>query len=320
MGGFGGSALLRAAVYDQLWAGGYPVPELVLPVETLAPALIRYAPTLAAVYLPRYLRGEELWSQGFSEPDAGSDLAALRCRARPTGSGFVISGQKTWTTLGHLATRCFLLARTGAADSRHRGLTMFLVDVPSPGLEIRPLRYANGRAEYAEMFFDDVAVPAERMIGAEGEGWAVSMYLLQFERGMYAWNRQGLLHLRLAELAELASASTQPGVTSVLGSAWLAVAALRARCRQTVGRLAAGENPGPEISVDKVLLATAEQAVSDAFRTILGGRFELGDDADVRRWRSEWLYTRAASIYGGSAEVQRTILADRVLGLPKEGA
>jgi alkylation response protein AidB-like acyl-CoA dehydrogenase len=239
----------------------------------------------------------------------------LRCRATDAGDHFVVSGQKIWTSLGHIADHCILLVRTGAPDSAHRGLTMLWVDFDWPGITRRPIRCANDRNDLAEVFYDDVVVPKDRLVGDVGQGWAVAMYLLQFERGMYAWQRQSWLHHRLSELA--ASPSLPAGAAARIGEAYEVLFSLRIRCGDTVRRLAAGESPGPEISIDKVLLATAEQTVLDAARDLLAPDIEIGDDMASATWRWQWWYTRAASIYGGAAEIQRSILAERVLGLPR---
>ncbi|MCW2892310.1 MAG: putative acyl-CoA dehydrogenase, partial [Actinomycetia bacterium] len=273
-------------------------------------------------YLPEFLSGDGWWGQGFSESEAGSDLAALRCRARRQGDDYVISGHKIWTSHAETANRIFLLARTGTPESRHRGLSMILIDVDMPGVTVRPVKLASGRAELAECFFDDVRVPAGRLIGAEGEGWAVAMYLLQYERAAWAWLRAAVLLQRLRALTGLLSDSTAPApapgaaVDEVLGSVYLDLLALRARSVDTVRRLAAGQTVGPEASADKLLLGACEQSVYDAARSLLGPRFLFGDAS--RQWREEWWYSRTTTIYGGSAEVQRGIIADRVLKLPKE--
>jgi len=195
---------------------------------------------------------------------------------------------------------------------------MILVDVGTPGVTVRPIRLASGRAELAECFFDDVRVPASRLIGAEGEGWAVAMYLLQYERALWAWLRAAVLLQRLRALTALVSGGTghDAGVDEVLGTVYLDLLSLRARSVETVRRLAAGQTVGPEASADKLLLGACEQSVYEAARSLLGSRFLFGDDS--RQWREEWWYSRTTTIYGGSAEVQRGIIADRVLKLPKE--
>lgn len=316
-GGLGGDARYRAVLYDLVAAADVALPEHVVAVETLAPALVRFAPHLAARWLPDYLAGRELWSQGFSEPEAGSDLAALRCSAimAENGSDLILNGQKTWTSLGHLSQRVAVLCRTGTREERHRGLTLLMVDVDSSGVDVRPIRMANGRNEFSEMFFDDVRVPRERVVGEVGDGWRVAMYLLQFERGMYAWQRQAWL---LARLRRLRSSPATARYSGLLGDVYQNVLALRSRSARSVRALARGADLGSAASVDKILLAHAEQTVLDAARAIQAPALEMGSEPEADGWRADWFYTRAASIYGGAGEIQRGILADRVLDLPRE--
>ena len=321
-GGLGGPVVLRAVLYDELAAAGLEVPEAYVILETLGPLLVEYAPRIAAQHLPRFLDGSELWGQGFSEPEAGSDLAHLRTRAELVDDGFVLNGQKTWTTLGQFAQYAAVLARTGPADSAHRGLTMLWVDLAHPGASVRPITAANGRDEFAEMFFDRVELGADAVIGAVGGGWAAAMYLLQYERGMYAWLRQAVLHRRLREAISAAAHDGRhvSGAAHIaLGRALHATAQLRARSRQTVRRLSAGENPGPEISIDKVLLGQAEQLTFDALRLLDPMAMAIGARAVDQVQREEWFYSRASTIFGGAIDVQRDIVAERVVGLPRAG-
>lgn len=318
-GGLGGDERHRGVLYDELTTRGLPLPEQQLPLETMGPPVLRFAPQLAEQYLPALLSGREWWGQAFSEPDAGSDLASLRSRAvRRHDGSYLVHGQKVWTSFGSTATRLVALLRTGTPESRHRGLSMFLIDVECPGLTVRPLALANGRNELAEIFFDDVEVPADRLLGQEDRGWDVAMYLLQWERAMFAWQCAVQLLDRLRRLRDdVASAPLPPdGAAGALARCYLEVMLLRARAAETVRRLAAGEVVGPEASVDKVLLAAAEFGVYDAVRDLRAPALAVGDD--MASWRAEWWYSRSATILGGSAEVQRQILADHVLRLPKE--
>lgn len=321
IGGLGGDERHRGILYDELSRTCLPVPEPHLLLETLCPAVTRFSPHLAQRHAPAYLRGREWWGQCFSEPEAGSDLAALRTRARRQGDHYVVSGQKLWTSHGATARRLVVLVRTGTPESRHRGLSMIMIDVDSPGVTVRPIALASGDNELAEVFFDDVAVPADQLVGEEGQGWAVAMFLLQYERAMYAWQSASVALRRIGELRDLVSARTGPlpdGTRRRLGSVYVDIVTLRARSSETVRRLAAGETVGPEASVDKVLLASAEQGLHDLARELLGPEFLFSDESTLHGWRADWWYSRSATILGGSSEVQRTILADHVLGLPKE--
>ena len=316
-GGLGGDVRLRAEVYDRLGRAHLAMPERLYPLEILAPALIKYHPELATQLVPRYLAGDEFWCQGFSEPDAGSDLASLRCRATSVDGGFVVQGQKVWTSNAQMSTRCMLLARTGTPESRHRGLTMLMLDMNQPGLTVRPIRAATGADHLAELYLDDVFVADNRLVGDPGGGWGVAMYLLQFERGMYAWMRQAVLHSRVELIARQSTAD--PALTAMLiGELRIAAAEVRAKCQGTLNRFAQGEILGPEVSVDKLLLSRAEQLVCDVARELLSPALEIGPGTPwTDWWRSAWYFSRAATILGGTREVQKGIVAERLLGLPR---
>jgi alkylation response protein AidB-like acyl-CoA dehydrogenase len=317
VGGLGGSPILRAYLGEALTtrdlvnAGGYSM------TEVLAPTMIDYArPELAAEMVPLLLRGDEIWCQGFSEPGTGSNLAALSCRATRTDDGWRVTGQKVWTSYANYAARCVLLTRTGPPESAHRGITAMFVDMSSPGITVRPLGTMHGGAEFCEVFFDDVPVPFERTLGQEGQGWGVAMDILPFERSTALWHRGALLNRRFSQF--LAAAQPETVGAAEVGDVFLQLFSLRARSRGTQHRMAAGERLGPETSVDKILLATAEQALFDLVAAGLADDVLLGDDAPSERWRAEVLYSRAATIYGGSAEIQRNIVARRLLDLGAE--
>jgi alkylation response protein AidB-like acyl-CoA dehydrogenase len=314
VGGLAGSTLMRAYLGEALTTRDLVEPGLYSMTEVLAPTMIDYAePELAATMVPALLRGDETWCQGFSEPGTGSNLAALSCRAVRTDRGWRVTGQKVWTSLAQYAQRCVLLTRTGPPDSAHRGITALFADMGSPGITVRPIRTMHGSDEFSEVFFDDVMVPFDRTLGQEGDGWAVAMDLLPYERSTSLWHRAAFLHRRLGELVEAAP----PGSLDPdrLGEVVQLLYAFRARSRRTQYRMAAGEPLGPETSIDKILLATTEQAVFDLVADVLTAEVTVGDDPDSHRWRTEYLYSRAASIYGGSAEIQRNIVARRLLDL-----
>jgi alkylation response protein AidB-like acyl-CoA dehydrogenase len=314
VGGRGGSPMLRTELGAALAGRDLVDPGIFSLVEVLAPTLIDFAqPELAAEVVPRLLSGRELWCQGFSEPDAGSDLASLRCRAVRDGAHWVIHGQKVWTSLAQYSERCVLLTRTGPAEARHRGITAFFVDMDTPGIEVRPIEMINGEREFAEVFFDGAVVPADRILGEVNGGWAVAMSILPYERSSCFWQRVAYLYRRLERL--VAAAPEGERNAELIGEAYLQLHTLRARSRATQHRLAETGTLGAETSVDKVLVATAEQATYDAAHRILSGMVELDESAAGETWRSEYLYSRAATIYGGTLEVQRNIIAKRLLEL-----
>jgi alkylation response protein AidB-like acyl-CoA dehydrogenase len=323
VGGFGGSPMFRTELGAALAERDLADPGLFSLVEVLAPTVIDFAsPALAAEVVPALLSGAEMWCQGFSEPDHGSDLAALSCRAVPDGdpgiaSTWIINGQKVWTSLAQYSDRCVLLARTGAAESRHRGITAFFVEMDTPGITVAPIEMINGVQEFAEVFFDDVAVPADRILGEVHGGWAVAMSILPYERSSCFWQRIAYLYRRLERVVEVAPDEARSA--GVIGNAFLQLHALRARSRATQHRLAAGETLGAETSIDKVLVAAGEQVTYDAALRLLPGVVETDDSAAGIEWRAEYLYSRAATIYGGTAEVQRNIIARRLLNLPDDG-
>lgn len=316
-GGRGGPAALRAVVGEEVVERDLVVSGFFSMTETLAPTLIEFAPEeLAAEFVPRLLSGQEMWCQGFSEPGTGSDLASLACRARADGDTWVVNGQKVWTSLSQYSERCLLLTRSGTPESRHRGITALLVDMDTPGITVRPLSIMSGSDEFAEVFFDDVVVPDARRVGEVDGGWAVAMALLPFERSTAFWHRTAFLQSRLQSV--VADAPDDDHSAALLGDAFAQLHALRCRSRGTVRRFDAGEPLGAETSVDKVLVATAEQKIFDVGRELAPSRIALPEGPDELRWRDEFLYSRAASIYGGTGEIQRNIIARRILDLGDE--
>ncbi|MDA4106776.1 acyl-CoA dehydrogenase family protein [Mycolicibacterium holsaticum] len=314
-GGLGGPEILRAIVGEEIVGRGIDHPGPYSMLEVLTPTMIDYArPELAAEMVPRLLSGQESWCQGFSEPGSGSDLASLTTRAVQDGDKWIINGQKVWTSFAQYATRCVLLTRTGGPETpNHEAITAFFVDLDTPGVTVRPLRTMHDVDEFCEVYFDDVEVPADRMLGNPGDGWRLAMDLLPYERSTCFWQRIAYLYSRFDALIGEVKRLGQ-SVDSDLGDTYLALHTLRCRSRVTQHRLADGHKLGAETSIDKVLLAGAEQQLYDTVRDLLPGVIELDDNT----WRTEFLYSRAATIYGGTAEVQRNIIARRLLDLGKE--
>jgi alkylation response protein AidB-like acyl-CoA dehydrogenase len=317
VGGLGGSPLFRAVLGEELTGRGLVHSAAYSMTEVLVPAVIEYArPALSAVVVPPMLRGDEAWCQGFSEPEAGSDLGSLRTTAQRDGEVWLLRGQKLWTSWAHHAARCIVLARTEGPDTGSRGISAFFVDMDTPGISVRPLDTMAGVDEFCETFFDDVRVPVERLLGTQGHGWQVAQHILACERGPIFWQRTSWLLHHLGEIATLADTS-DPSALRLIGLAFAEVSALRARSRSTQYQVADGDLRAAESSIDKILIASADQAVFDAARHVLPGVVELDDSPLADRYRKEWAYSRAATIYGGTAEIQRDIVASRLLHLPK---
>lgn len=307
LGGLGGGPRHRATYYDELCHAGIEIPDTDLSIEVIGPALLHYAPDMAAEYLPRLLAGEEAWAQAYSEPEAGSDLASLRTRGVIRGDEVIVDGLKMWTRHGHLAARLLTLVRTDGMAGRHRGLAALLIDTNTPGLTRRPLIFASGVDEMCETFFDNVKVPVGRIIGGPDQGWAVAMLMLQYERGIAVAQRQAWLGLRLRQLA---SYLDQAGISEVdeaaIGTAWLQLQTVRARAIENVARLDTGSAVAAEASPDKVLLARAEQSIFEVARVAERSGFAFDDAAED--WRVGWWYSRATSILSGAGEKERSNL------------
>ena len=280
-------------------------------------------------HLAAILRGDAVWCQGFSEPNAGSDLASLRTRGDVQGDSVVVTGQKIWTSFAQHADWCILVVRTEANSQRHRGLSFLLVDMKSPGITIRPLREITGEAWFNEVFFDAVRVPMLNLVGSLHRGWDVIVTTLAHERGSSAAFPR--LAVTLAQLTALArrtpsaigggSAAADPRIRQQLAQYWTEVAVLRMSAYRSASALEAGGVPGPEGSTLKLAWSELEQRVMDTAIEISGlaGLVCEGEAlaVDAGFWGRELLWSRAATIYAGTSEVQRNILAQRVLGLPR---
>ncbi|WP_330254995.1 acyl-CoA dehydrogenase family protein [Nocardia sp. NBC_00565] len=313
LGGYGGSPTLRAVLGEELTSRALVHTASWSMHEVLGPAVAEFGlPEMVEEMFPRLLRGDEFWCQGFSEPEAGSDLGSLRTTAQLIGGNWVINGEKLWTSFAHHANRCVVLARTGGGGSR--GISAFLVDMDTPGVTASPLRTMANVDEFCSMSFVDVKVPAHRLLGGVGAGWRVAQHILSCERGTIFWQRGAWLGHHLGLLLEVPTAMQSH---RALGEAFQLLWAFRATSKATQERIAQGDLPGPEASVDKIMIAAAEQAVFDTARELLRGDLEIADTPAARTWRREWAYSRAASIYGGTSEIQKDIVASRLLGLPR---
>jgi alkylation response protein AidB-like acyl-CoA dehydrogenase len=315
VGGFGGPSILRGFVTEMAAERAYFVHNTYSLTEILAPAVVSAAPGLASEHIPALLEGREGWCQGFSEPNAGSDLASLATRAVDARDRWRVTGQKIWTSLAQFADKMVLLARTGSMESRHRGITAMLMDMRHPGVTVRPLAAMSGAAEFSEVFIDDVEVPKSHVIGEIDRGWSVAMAILKSERGGMFWMDSAWLYGQLQQLQK----DLPDGLVGVdeqaIGHAFVSVSALRCRSWTSQHRLSSDSMSTQETSIDKLLMSAAEQEVFDVVRSSLGGLMELGDSVDLDEWRSKFMYTRAASIYGGATDIQKNIVADQLMGL-----
>ena len=329
-GGGGRPAVEQIIVDQELAAGSAPEFVNVVGLDVLGPSLLRFGnDEQRRRYIPPILAAREIWCQGFSEPEAGSDLASLRTRAAPDGDNYVISGQKTWVSWGQYATFCGLLARTDDSVPRHRGISMLIVDMSSPGVEVRPMTQITGHAEFSELFLEDVVVPRENLLGQLGDGWKIAMHTLGHERGTAALPRQVKLRTWLDRAVSVAARREldgrpmleDPEVQTALARALIGVEVLRHHAYRTVGEFLSGGAVGPESSSVKLLMAEAEQGLASTVLEVLGPTLLSGDpDAAPEDdfWYETYLYSRAASVYGGARQIQRDIIADRILALPKE--
>jgi len=302
--------------------GAHGAPELInyTGTDVVGPALLQFAePDRLTRLMPPIASAEELWCQLFSEPDAGSDLTSLRTRAEHCAGGWRINGQKVWSTWAPYADWGLLLARTGAPEDRHRALTAFVIDMRSPGIAIRPLRTMTGSAEFAEVFFEDVLVPADGVLGEVNGGWEVATVMLNSERGIYAVRRASVIAGALGRVLTLAADRALDVQTRhAIAQAFIDLRLLELRVHQLVDQLAAGDPIGPESALTKRLMTVAEQSVFGVATRLLGIGAMAWVDREGAAVVEGYLYSRSASIHGGTAEMQRNIIGERVLGLPRE--
>ena len=329
--GGGGRPPVEQIVVDQeLAAAGAPEFVNVVGLDVLGPSLLRFGTDeQRGRYIPPILSAEEIWCQGFSEPDAGSDLASLRTRAVEHDDRFVLSGQKTWVSWGQYARWCGVLARTDDTVARHRGISMLIVDMAAPGVDIRPMTQITGHAEFSELFLDDVVVPKENLLGERGDGWKIAMHTLGHERGTAALPRQVKLRtwldraVRVAARRELDGAPVldDPQAQLELARAYIGIEVLRHHAYRTVGEFLNGGAVGADSSSVKLLMAEAEQRLTATVLELLGTTAQHADPSEAAEdefWSETYLYSRAASVYGGTQQIQRNIIADRILALPQE--
>jgi alkylation response protein AidB-like acyl-CoA dehydrogenase len=322
-GGRGASVVEQAILEEELWRADAPQIPNFLGIDLLGPALIHHgSEEQRRRFIPKMLSADEIWCQGFSEPGAGSDLASLRTRAEPDGEHFRITGQKVWTTFGPWADWIFVLARTDAED-RYGGITFFLVPIDQPGVEVRRILQITGESEFGETFFDGALARREHVVGEIGEGWRIAMTVLGYERGVQTMAYPARFENHLADLIQGVrenGALERADVREKLARLIVENQVMRANGLRTLANLAAGEAPGPESSIEKIFWSEYARRQSETALDLLGPQAQLTLSARHARpdmdWAREFLWARAGTIYSGSSEIQRNIIAKRVLRMP----
>jgi alkylation response protein AidB-like acyl-CoA dehydrogenase len=338
-GGAGLSALEQVILGEEFARAGVPTggPNDVFGIQMLGNTLLQWGTEeQKAHYLPRILAGDDVWCQGYSEPDAGSDLGNLGLRAVLDGDQWVLNGQKIWTSAGHLADHIFTLARTDPDAPKHKGISFLLVDMRQPGIDVRPIRMISGESEFNEVFYTDATTPKDHVVGGVNNGWAVAMTLLGYERGEAAATLpirfQAELD-RLMLLAKQRGVADDPRVRQRLAWCYSKVQVMRYLGMRTLTKFLQGHHPGPDGAISKLYWSEYHLVVTELATDILGadamvpvGRgpssaFQT-DDAGAPNASASWVGTflnaRAGTIYAGSSQIQRNIVGEMVLGLPKE--
>ena len=330
-GGRGASIMEQIILYEEMSRAQAPQPLNRGGLSMLGPTLMTHGtPAQRERHLAKILTAEELWCQGFSEPDAGSDLANLQTRAVRDGDWYVINGQKVWTSMAHVAEYGFFLVRTDPGAPKHKGITFILIDMKAPGITIRPLTQITGEAEFNEVFLENVRVPAANVVGKVNEGWGVALTTLAYERDVLTMIRHISLRTALERLVALARRTKRDGGTAaddpVLRQK-LAGLAVAERCLQLNGyrsltRILRGLSPGPEGSTSKLFWSQVDQDLAEIATEVIGPFSQLKGSSewapDEGQWEFYCLLARGSGIRAGTSEILRNILGERVLGLPKD--
>jgi alkylation response protein AidB-like acyl-CoA dehydrogenase len=319
-GGRGAGVMEQVVYAEEMHRAHAPGTLNPLGLSNIAPAIIEHGTDeQKRTLLPRMLRGDDIWCQGFSEPNAGSDLASLRTQAVQDGECWIVNGQKTWNTLGHMANWCELLVRTDPSAPKHKGITCLLVDMTLPGVEVRPLVTITGDKEFNEIFFTDVRVPVDCTLGPVNEGWRVAMTTLAYERGtvakLHTGTRSKIARLideaRKIPLGDGRMATEDPVWREKLAATYLDGELLKLISDRALSAELHGRAMGPEGSIAKLQWSETEQHVAELATEI------LGPDALSGPWARDRVYSRALTIAGGTTQVNKNILAQRMLGLPR---
>ena len=329
-GGRGGTPTMKAIYDEEMAKANAPASVNPLGLAFLAPTMMVLGTEQQKKEIIRpLLHCETIWCQGFSEPGAGSDLAALQMKAERHGDEYVLNGQKIWTTNAMHGDKIFTLARTGPSEgSRHAGISMLLVDMHQPGVEARPLKQLTGASEFGEVFFTDATCPVEEVLGGEGNGWQTAMLLLSFERGSSAIGQYTEFRKQWDSVADVAArverggrpAAADPVLRQQLADALVDVECLKYHSWHILTQTTQGKDLGFEASMTKIMWSEAFRKVSDAYEAVVGTGFQVPDPApglSIEELTTAALWSRSCTIWGGSQQVQRTVVAERVLGLPR---
>ena len=317
-GGRGAGFMEQLIFNDEMIVAQTPEPINVIGLGMGGPVVIAHGTEEQKKrYLPPLLSAEEIWCQGFSEPDAGSDLSGLQTRADDKGDHYLVNGQKVWTTLAHVAKWCMLLTRERKEENPRHGLTYLLVDMDSPGVEVRPLVQITGDAEFNEIFFKDVKVPKSQILGEAGEGWAVAMTTLLHERGTLGMALATRAQITAAELADHTrklGRGSDPLVRQKVAQHTIEARALQLNGYRALTAMKRNGIPGPEGSLLKLMWSELNQRMTETAVDVAGAAGQVGESTG---WKYQFLRSRANTIEAGTSEVLRNILAERVLGLPR---
>jgi alkylation response protein AidB-like acyl-CoA dehydrogenase len=329
-GGRGASLMQQAIFWEEMARLEAPPMANALGLGLIGPTIIAYGSDAQKKrFIPKILNAEEIWCQGFSEPNAGSDLAALQTEARLDGDHYVVNGQKVWTSYGWVGDWCELVVRTDPAAPKHKGLTVLLVDMKSRGVEVRPLRQMTGESEFNELFFREVRVPAENVLGKVNDGWNVAVSTLMYERGSYGARLHLIFKRNINRLFELARSTPRNGGTAAqdplirqkLAQLFAEIEIMRLNQLRAFSRMTTTGVPGPEGSIQKIFWSELNQRLQQVAQEILGpyGQLLAGDGhaVDKGMWSYGYLRTRGNTIEAGTSEVQRNIIGHFVLGLPR---
>src|SRR6202158_292931 len=330
-GGRGASIMESIILYEEMSRAGSPQPLNRSGLSMLGPTLMKHGtPAQQAKHLDRILTAEDIWCQGFSEPNAGSDLANLQTRAVLDGDHYVLNGQKVWTSMAHVAAWGFFLVRTDPTLAKHKGITFLLVDMKTPGITIRPLRQITGEAEFNEVFLENVRVPASNVVGKVNEGWGVAITTLAHERDVLTMIRHITLRPALERLVALSKrtmrngkpASKDPVLRQKIAGLQVAERCLQLNGYRSLTRILQAAHPGPEGSTSKLFWSQVDQELADVAAEIIGPYSQIAAPSalapDDGQGGFYALLARGSGIRAGPSEILRNILGERVLGLPKD--